>query len=235
MTTAYWWKDHANFGDRLTPLLLERLGGLQVSWAKAAEAQIVACGSVLSHLPRAWPGIVFGTGKESKHRHVDLSHANVLALRGHLTAQDSKAHPGYIFGDPGLLVSQLGIVPTEQHELGVLPHWEDRQLRLRYPKALLIDVHRPPLEVIAQVASCKRLVSSSLHGIITADAFGIPRRWERFPKVQGGGFKFVDHGTVVGPFLPGEWRTADRAKVERATNDLLAIIEAIGASLRVAA
>jgi len=200
---AYWWRGHRNFGDLLTPLLLQGLAGIDTEWTPAADADLIAVGSIATHIPRGWSGIVYGTGKPRQNEHIDLSKAKVLALRGQLTAAGSGAAPGYVLGDPGLLVSLLpGITPSEDIPVGIVAHWEDRNLGTRW-KGELIDVEGDPLEVISQIASCKRVISSSLHGIVVADAFGKVRRWERSPRAWP--FKFADYGTVVGRFLPAHW------------------------------
>jgi pyruvyltransferase len=221
---AYWWLGvrHSNFGDELTPLILSKLGGFEVEWAKPADAEMVACGSVLSHLPKDWSGTVFGTGKMRERDRVNLSQANVLALRGALSAKGSGAREGYVLGDPGLLASRLGIERTDDIALGVIPHWEDRGLVWRN-RGTTIDVKGDPLTVIRQIASCKRIVSSSLHGIIVADAFGIPRRWERSRGATE--FKFRDHMTVVGEFKPAVWGRADPRRVKAAQQALLGALQ----------
>jgi hypothetical protein len=90
------------------------------------------------------------------------------------------------------------------------------------PPATIIDVTRPPLEVIAAIAGCERIISSSLHGIVVADAFGLPRRWETFDRVQGRGFKFHDYSSALGLKIePGVWLTPKAGAVERARAALL--------------
>ncbi|NEN94442.1 MAG: polysaccharide pyruvyl transferase family protein [Moorea sp. SIO3I7] len=64
---------------------------------------------------------------------------------------------------------------------------------------LLIDVTRNPKEVIADITRCEAIASSSLHGLIIADAFGIPSIWMQLSnKVSGKGFKFKDYYSVFG-------------------------------------
>ena len=44
----------------------------------------------------------------------------------------------------------------------------------------VIDVRQPPTTVIDRIAECENIVSSSLHGVIIAEVFGVKARWARF-------------------------------------------------------
>jgi len=63
----------------------------------------------------------------------------------------------------------------------------------------VIDIlNKDPLEVARQIASCRKIVSSSLHGIIAAHAYGIPAAWVEFSnQLAGDGIKFADHFASV--------------------------------------
>jgi hypothetical protein len=57
-------------------------------------------------------------------------------------------------------------------------------------------------------------VSSSLHGIIVAHAFGIPAAWLRWSdKLSGDGVKFRDHAALVGLSMQPVARVEDAAPV----------------------
>jgi hypothetical protein len=85
------------------------------------------------------------------------------------------------------------------------------------PHARLINVRDPDvLATVRTIASCDFVVSSSLHGLIAADAFGIPNVWVRWSdRVAGGSWKFLDYFRSVGrpergpEPLPGELREVE--------------------------
>ena len=86
-----------------------------------------------------------------------------------------------------------------------MPHYADRRdprlerLRKAYPEdVVVIDVRQKPEPVIREIARCETILSSSLHGLVTADSLGIPNGWLRLSdRVLGGGFKFRDYYSAL--------------------------------------
>jgi pyruvyltransferase len=191
------------------------------------EASLVCVGSILDVLPPNWPGLVIGSGKLRETSKVDLTKATVLALRGPLTASSVRARGSFALGDPGLLADELVPDVEKAHALGIVPHWSDTNLEHRPEfkrfKPVIIRPSGDPLEVIRQIGQCRKIVASSLHGIIVADAYGIPRRvemTERFSK-EGGDFKFRDYSATVGlEFKVGVTQDAPRSKVQDRQHEL---------------
>lgn len=221
----YHWADVPNFGDAMAPLLLARFAGLGTQWDTVSRASIVTVGSVLEHIPPLWDGYILGAGKlrEDSQLNLHTKTAVILGLRGPLTAR--QCPPGtYAIGDPGLLASELIPAQDKIYDLGVVPHWSDQDLAGR-PEfggqgkwdVLVINPRRPPLQVIAEIASCHRIVTSSLHGAVTADAFGIPRRVELDGirrGAEGRGFKWRDYSASIGvPFTPGKMTEVPRLRI----------------------
>lgn len=229
---VYWWNAKPNFGDALTPFLVERFTGVTVQWAAPPHAQAVIVGSVIDVLPTSWTGIIAGAGKLHEHSTIP-SGAHILGLRGHLTAEGI---PGdYAIGDPALLVDEL-IPPQEKlHDLGIVPHWTDQVLarKFNHLNTFVINPLWDPLRVITEISRCKRIVASSLHGIVVADAFGIPRRAEMFPamnnKYEGGTFKFEDYSSGINfPMQFGVLQEPPRGPIERAQYDLFEMLRMDG-------
>lgn len=237
MVYAYWWKGHLNsdgtvareipnWGDRLNWLLLRSLG-LDVAWRPPGEADVVLIGSVLEHLPPKWAGTVLGAGKLHEDSELDLSWAEVVAVRGKLTAAAVGGDP--VLGDPALLMPRFIRQWPAKYELGVLPHWSDTELVSRFPHAHVIDPTWRPEKVVEHIVKCRRLVTSSLHGAVIADAYGIPRQAERLNAGphEGGDFKWRDFSSIYDthPHF-GEMWLAPHDVVARVQADLLAAIRA---------
>jgi hypothetical protein len=224
---AYWWNALPNWGDKLNWTLLTHLDAAP-AWRSPADAELVVVGSVLEHLPKGWSGTVCGAGKLHEHSDVDLSNARVLAVRGKLTAKAKGVPKDVVLGDPGLLVPYWIRQWPAKYELGIVPHWSDTELAERFPHGHVIDITQRPEDVVSEIAKCKRIVSSSLHGIIVADAYGIPRQAELFPQAakEGGDFKFRDYASVYDthPHFGEMWR-APHHIVERIQGELSAVLE----------
>jgi pyruvyltransferase len=219
----FWWSTTPNLGDALSRTVLNGYG-YDVEWALPQEAEWVSIGSVLGWF-HGFTGVVFGSGRSGKNQPpIDLSRADVRALRGTLTRDLVKGGDTAVLGDPALLVSDF-MKHDPQGYVAIVPHWQDQErMKVQYPEAVFVDVRQAPGEALPLIAGAERIISSSLHGLVLADAFGIPRQWEWFDGVQSDGFKFRDYGSVVGAFEPGEWVEADLPLVETTRSELRACL-----------
>lgn len=225
---AYWWKEIPNFGDGLAPFLLEQFADLKVEWGAVSQSKIASIGSILEHIPPLWDGYIVGSGRLHENSRMHLVQmtsgvsAKILAVRGPLSA---RGIPGsFAIGDPGILADELVGIQEKQWDLGILPHWQDTELVAKFTKLIpekysikIISPADDPLEVVRQIGACRRLVTSSLHGMIVADGFGVPRRVEPCSKMlkDGGDFKFRDYSASVQmKFETGKMMEPVRFRVE---------------------
>lgn len=172
---AYWWTDpvYANVGDSLTPAVLAQLAGCECRFAEASP-KWVGIGSIL-HTARAGD-VLIGTGSFDCITFDPVTPVHALCVRGPRT-RAMLARPGDpVLGDGGLAYPL--VVPAQaqpRYDIGVVPHYVDEPyLPSLTPNMLHIPVSLPAPEFVARLVQCRKIVSSSLHGIVLAEAYGIP-------------------------------------------------------------
>lgn len=183
------WSCPDNFGDLLGPEILKRLGYQVRRVDKLAEADLVACGSIIEMVaPQARGGLVVWGSGLMYTKEVDVTGLDIRAVRGRLTS--SLLDLEVPTADPAILVPMLWDRPHTRHKVGVVKHYVDEET---YAWAdAVIDTRQPVDEVIEFIGSCERIVSSSLHGLIVAAAWGIPCVRVHHPDVLGGNAKWMD-------------------------------------------
>lgn len=199
-----------NFGDWLSPLLVRELSGREVIHTPPNRCDLVAIGSLLQRVKHHWWNrrlTIWGTGFIAAGPQVPAHH-EYHALRGQASAAMIRGLSVPALGDPGLLAAWLlpnSAVLPKSHAIGLVPHYKDQphpgvqRLQELIPQARLIDVLAEPLEVLRAIAGCEFILSSSLHGLIVADAFGLPNAWFEFSSaVRGARFKFRDYYSAFG-------------------------------------
>jgi pyruvyltransferase len=199
-----WWNQTSNFGDLLSPWLARKISGKDVVYADRAKPHYLAVGSILDKANDN--SIIWGSGSFGTERRNNMPKgATYLATRGPLTRNridTAKLRCPRIYGDPALLVPRYYPRTKEpSHELGLIVRWSETNLRegINVEGVKLIDFARSDVEaVIDDILSCKRVFSSSLHGLILADAYGIPNAWKVSNSPKGREFKFWDYFISVG-------------------------------------
>lgn len=222
----------ANWGDKLNPHMAAMISGRRV--VHAAELYPLArppvhywIGSHLGAASRDPRAIVWGAGFISTDTPVG-DRAELRAVRGWRSVEKLRkagVPPPDVVGDAALLLPRFyqPRPAARRHALGLIAHFRERDDAFfsgarAWDDALPIDINGEIETVVDQIASCDRIISSSLHGIICADAYGVPAYWlHSSDKVVGDGFKFHDYFSSVGrperdPFPVGA--TTSRAEVE---------------------
>jgi len=151
---------------------------------------------------------VWGPGFLTAKSRLAVEPHKICAVRGPLT-RNMVLKQGLdcpeVYGDPALLMPRF-YRPDAQKKfrLGVIPHYVDQKhpwvQRARKQKGVrVINILGGITQVVDAVVSCEAIVSSSLHGLVIADAYGIPNAWIRLSdKVIGQGFKFRDYYAAQG-------------------------------------
>jgi len=192
---AYWWRSNKkpwNFDDELGAIILRHYG-FTVKRVSLARADYLLTGTLLDTAENANPNAtVIGSGAGHTH---DAQHSfNVLAVRGKLTA-DALGIENVVLGDLGLLASRIWTKEPAKYNIGVVRHYVDKD---EYPFAdIVIDATEPAEQVIKKISSCRVIMSSSLHGIIIADSYGIPNMRIARDDVITGDWKWLDHKSAL--------------------------------------
>jgi hypothetical protein len=195
-----------NIGDLVNPIAVQYATGRPTQWkTRAAGEHLLAIGSILhwaKPLSHVWGSGLLSPG----HGIGELEGERVWALRGKLTYNCLKPELAGLrdvpLGDPGYLVGRLiaTLMPPRAptYRLGVVPHYADRDhpvvASLRAEDGVtILDVRDPAPAFFAQMATCAAIASSSLLGLVFAEALGIPNVWLDFrPEDPDRHFKYHD-------------------------------------------
>ncbi len=165
-------------GDLLGPLLVQQiLATRSLSISDIKKTKLLTIGSVMHFAnddDTVWGTGVNGKINELQHRFNSL---DVRAVRGHLTAHflQKKGIPvPEIFGDPGILVSDFWprTKAVEKGKIVYIPHMREKELYQAGMKTLspLVSLER----FVAEIQTAEKVISSSLHGVIVAESYGVP-------------------------------------------------------------
>lgn len=189
-----------NVGDVLSKYIVEKMSGMKVvHCTKDNSNKLCAIGSIISSATLESGGTFWGSGSHAKSVDFFASNPKFLAVRGPLTRKmllDTGYQCPDIYGDPALLLPEFYHKPaaSPKYKLGVIGHWRHREKIDCKDGVLFIDILRKEDEITAfidEICSCEKILSSSLHGIIIANAYGVPARWfmvENFP-LEGNPYK----------------------------------------------
>jgi len=195
-----WWREPENFGDVLTPYVLKHFG-ISFEYVDDVENADALCIGSIARL--ALPGqMVLGSGRIRKEE-ITYPEVDWKFVRGPLTRDNVIENGGScpeIYGDPALLLPEFCAASSTKHDVGIVPHYQDyAMIKRQYPQYHVINVvNEKPLVVAREISKCDKIISSSLHGIIAAHAYGIPAAWVTWSKLHGDKTKFYDYFLSVG-------------------------------------
>jgi pyruvyltransferase len=150
-------------------------------------------------------GLVWGTGCIMPGG-VGQPPKKIYAVRGPLTRYELnlKNIPcPEVYGDPALLYSKMYFPKiNKKYKYGIIPHYieyftpEHNAIikNLENQGIKIIDICAGKKQFINELLEVEKVISSSLHGLIAADAYGIPNaRVNISNRLVGGHFKFKDY------------------------------------------
>jgi len=212
------WCLSPNVGDALSPWLVSRLGHEPVYFDQAwAGQRTLLSGSILNW---AKPGdIAWGVGLASMSDRVRPG-VKIRSVRGPLS-RDRALACGVacppVFGDAAMILPLLYTPqPKPERSIGIIPHYTDMYRVLHaYSREDVISPLLPVEQFVDEVCSRDLIVSSSLHGLVIAHAYGKKAAWVQFSdSLYGDGTKFRDHLMAVGiePYKPTDCRLKSASK-----------------------
>lgn len=219
----YWYRGKINYGDYLSYYIVNKITSSHVKYVRPLsglkdyfkfflgrggtlllpwQKHYLCIGTILNKANKY--SIVWGSGFND---FFDRTKAQrIIAVRGELSKRIIKEHNKEIIndirvGDPALLLPKF-YTPNnlkKKYRLSIIPHYRDdgyfRALNKQYH---IISVMTTDVEAfVDEIVSSEYVLSSSLHGIITAHAYGIPALWIRNYGIQYTGFKFLDYFSSV--------------------------------------
>ena len=198
-----WWSYPSdglqNVGDLLSPVVVDCIlknKGLSLESRCARTSNLVAIGSVLGNY--AQKAVVWGSGafSSSTNRRLKMSKYDIRAVRGPLTRKTLIDH-GHadcpeVYGDPAILLSEFySPRKTEPRSFAVIEHYCHR-VPGDYDRINPLVENGDWKSFVDRVCSCELVVSSSLHGIILAETYGVPAVWLASPQSDSYSFKYED-------------------------------------------
>lgn len=203
-----------NWGDKLNPYMAEKITGKTVIhrsdiYPFPARPVHYWIGSHLATACGDPNAVIWGAGFISADVPIKGRPREIHAVRGWLSNERLKnaglPAPGVV-GDVALLLPRLYAPKRdlERRSLGIIPHcfeWDEAFFVAArdWDDVHVIDICGDIEHVVERIVSCDRIVSSSLHGIICADSYGVPAIWlHASDKPKGDGFKFRDYFSSVG-------------------------------------
>jgi len=201
-----------NWGDTVNPYLFEKITKKKVVSSNIIynflnKTEVLGVGSIisgdLSNYAIWGSGIMWENIKINKPK-------EVLALRGLKTLKKIQEVGGNcdVFGDPVLLFPEIFSSQNieKKYKYGIVPHFKDKSkigvqkiANLNDPEIKIIDIQSGIEEFVIDILNCENILSSSLHGLILAEAYGIPTcRLIFSEEMKGGDFKFFDYYSGVG-------------------------------------
>ena len=215
-----------NLGDTLSPVIVEYLlkkANIPYKKATRKTRHLFALGSIL--LMGYQDATIWGSGiltnpsciRTIFHRAL-LRKLDIRCVRGPLTRNELRKI-GHscppIYGDPGVLML-LVYSPNFEKKIDylVIPHYSmERKVKGMIPYENLVSMATDDYkEVINRICSARKVISGSLHGIILAEAYGVPAIFLQ-DQADVYNFKYID------------WSASTQRPLGPTTTDLFEAIE----------
>ncbi len=180
-----YWQDRVNIGDQLAPVIFDwMMKQNQLENRCNGIRHLTTVGSIIGC--EKFDAVIWGSGvlsmgaAKSIFRLDLLIKYDVRAVRGPIT-REILMLAGYdvpeVYGDPGILMPLIYSPESVEkvHDAGLILHYKSELSPEERMGLYEIDVCTADHAFfIDEILRCRRVISSSLHGIILAEAYGVP-------------------------------------------------------------
>ena len=209
---VFFWKEgnFTNFGDYLALKIVERIVGKPLRFYNKKnlkqDRKLLALGSIFYFANEN--DVVWGAGINGKRldkKDYSFTDLEIKAVRGPLTKKYLKDNFEIecpeIYGDPALLVPYLfpefKKSETPSRDYVIIAHYLEIKHFKRSEDDHIVYSTDPWNQVIEAILDSKFVISGSLHGLIIAEAYGIPARALRISDAEPV-FKYHDYYSGTG-------------------------------------
>ncbi len=180
----FWWKPKEkviNFGDDLSRVVVETMlnRSIKNTSLNSEKKLLFSLGSIL-HFARDGD-VIWGSGfREDPTLENRFSFLDVRAVRGPRTRQfllSKGIDCPEVYGDPAVLLPYLFPELKKQepiYDYIIIPNIGEMSGFIKYKNVVMPTL--PWDEIVKKMLQSRLVISSSLHGVIVAEAFGVPTR-----------------------------------------------------------
>lgn len=229
-------RKNLNWGDDLNKYFFEFVTGKKLVFIPYDKTFLPRnihyslIGSTISHY-NLKNTIIYGSGLMNDFDEIKSLPLEIISVRGPLTRSALKQKNidcPEIFGDPALLLP-IFYKPKKTNTIKFLfiPHKGTKNFSAINKfindyggKIINISRYKKWTDIIDEIYNSEFVISESLHGIITAETYGIPNIWAEFIEHDNSwDFKYNDFYESIGKFNMKSFRFYENYKF----NDLIAV------------
>lgn len=184
----YYWRydenneHNENLGDYLSKIIVDYFKPKNIECGKEKKNKtLYAIGSILGF--RCQDAVVWGSGLLSENssytQRARFSSLDIRAVRGPKTRKKllklGKKCPE-VYGDPAILMPQIYMPgdSEKKYDVSVVLHYKDKDMFIPDDVNKIDIITNDYEKFIDEIVQSKLIISSSLHGIILAEAYGVP-------------------------------------------------------------
>ena len=189
----YWWNSIPNFGDMLSPIVVEYLSGLKCKYSTNDKYKMISIGSILQQHPIFDDDIIWGSGARNEWKGLNYKKVDVKLIRGPKTRQILLQHNINCpekYCDPGVLapfIYKIDYNKQRKCDLLVVLHINTDcniinfliKNKIEY---ITLRNNKDIVGILDKISNSKVVISNSLHAIIVSECMGIPTGYLQLPK-----------------------------------------------------